>query len=574
MKLDFSNAFNALHRDCMLRAVKQRLPGLYSFCYSAYSRPSSLFFGDHIIMSSEGTQQGDPLGPLLFSNALHPLLESFESILSFSFLDDVTLGGPIDVVASDVQRIVDSGTPVGFHLNCSKCELAAHPSVTVSDPTLQSFCRVKVGEVTLLGVPLFAGKSLDEAWEKRCADLSRAVSRLCEVGAQEALLLLRASFSAPRVQYLMRCSPSVEHPALDRFDTLLRESVSKISNTGLSDLQWLQASLPINMGGLGIRRVASLALPAFLASAASTRTIQASILVNSQVEEDDCFTAFLAQWRVATCSEETPEPLPSRQSSWDRPLLQQDQQHVADELSSTEQRARWLAVCAPHSGDWLLALPLTSCGLRLDDEAVRIAVSLRLGVCLGAPHTCQCGAMVDARGIHGFVCKKAAGRIARHQNINDLVVRSLVSAGVPASKEPVGLLRTDGKRPDGMSLIPWEGGRMVVWDVTVVATQAESYVSGAAQGAGVVAEQAASRKRVKYSGLSDAYSFLPLAFENLGPMNEEAVLFLRDVGRRLTEASGDRRETFFLFQRISVAIQRFNSVLFQQSFVSVIEPDQ
>lgn len=113
-----------------------------------------------------------------------------------------------------------------------------------------------------------------------------------------------------------------------------------------------------------------------------------------------------------------------------------------------------------------------------------------------------------------------------------------------------------------------------MWDVTVVATQAESYVSSAAQGAGVVAEQAATRKRVKYSGLSDAYSFLPLAFENLGPMNEEAALFLRDVGRRLTEASGDRRETFFLFQRISVAIQRFNSVLFQQSFVSVIEPDQ
>ena len=98
---------------------------------------------------------------------------------------------------------------------------------------------------------------------------------------------------------------------------------------------------------------------------------------------------------------------------------------------------------------------------------------------------------------------------------------------------------------------------MVVWNVTAVATQAESYVSSAAQGAGVVAEQAATRKRMKYSGLSDAYSFLPLAFENLGPMNEEAVLFLRDVGRRLA----DRRETFFLFQRISVAIQRFISVV-------------
>ena len=36
-----------------------------------------------------------------------------------------------------------------------------------------------------------------------------------------------------------------------------------------------------------------------------------------------------------------------------------------------EQKARFLAVSAPHSGDWLLALPLASCGLRLDNEAAK-----------------------------------------------------------------------------------------------------------------------------------------------------------------------------------------------------------
>jgi len=41
---------------------------------------------------------------------------------------------------------------------------------------------------------------------------------------------------------------------------------------------------------------------------------------------------------------------------------------------------RYLASVAPHSGDWLLALPIANCGLRLEDEAVRVAVGMRLGL--------------------------------------------------------------------------------------------------------------------------------------------------------------------------------------------------
>jgi len=48
-------------------------------------------------------------------------------------------------------------------------------------------------------------------------------------------------------------------------------------------------------------------------------------------------------------------------------------------LNSTQDRASFLAASSQHSGDWLFALPIASCGLRLDDEAVRVAVGLRLG---------------------------------------------------------------------------------------------------------------------------------------------------------------------------------------------------
>jgi len=97
-----------------------------------------------------------------------------------------------------------------------------------------------------------------------------------------------------------------------------------------------------------------------------------------------------------------------------------------------------------------------------------VAVAIRLGLDLGAPHTCRCGALVDAHGQHGLVCKQAPSRIARHQQLNDLVTQALVLAGMAAMKKPVGLTRRDGKRPDGTTQIPRHSGKLLVWNVTVV----------------------------------------------------------------------------------------------------------
>ena len=102
--------------------------------------------------------------------------------------------------------------------------------------------------------------------------------------------------------------------------------------------------------------------------------------------------------------------------------------------------------------------------------------------------------------------------------LNDLVARAFVAAGVPVDKEPVGLVRQDGKRPDGLTLIPFEGGRSLTWDVTVVFTAADSYTDLAMQGPGCVAEIAASRKQAKYATLQSHYDFQLIAVETLGPI--------------------------------------------------------
>ena len=151
-----------------------------------------------------------------------------------------------------------------------------------------------------------------------------------------------------------------------------------------------------------------------------------------------------------------------------------------------------LAVSAPHAGDWLMALPVTSCGLRLDNESIRVAVGLRLGCVLCSAHRCSCGAVVSDRGIHGLSCRLAVGRLARHNAINDIIHRALGSAGVPAVLEPRGLTSSDERRPDGLTMIPWSEGRCLAWDATVSDSLADSHLNRTVHVAGAAAESVAN----------------------------------------------------------------------------------
>ena len=157
-------------------------------------------------------------------------------------------------------------------------------------------------------------------------------------------------------------------------------------------------------------------------------------------------------------------------------------------------KAILLAIKAANSSDWLFLFPISSCGLCMCDETIRVAVGLRLGLNLCEAHSCPCGALVSARGTHGLSCKRSAGRSTRYHQVNGLIWRALKRCDVPATKEPSGLLRDDGKRPDGLTLVLWQKGRCLTWDVTVVHPLAPSYLSATSPLPGSAEEAAATRK--------------------------------------------------------------------------------
>lgn len=68
-KTDFKNAFNTLYRDRMLSAVADNIHEYLPFLSQAYEKPSWLLFGEHLMFSQCGIQQGYPLGPLIISLA-------------------------------------------------------------------------------------------------------------------------------------------------------------------------------------------------------------------------------------------------------------------------------------------------------------------------------------------------------------------------------------------------------------------------------------------------------------------------------------------------------------------------
>ena len=118
--------------------------------------------------------------------------------------------------------------------------------------------------------------------------------------------------------------------------------------------------------------------------------------------------------------------------------------------------------------------------MRLDDKAVRVAIGLRLGLELcstsvplwspsgriGTPCICL---QKGRQRINSAPCSKRVG-----------IARAVLAAAIPNTKEPQGLCRSDGKRFDGLTLVLWQSGRSLVWDVTVVCRLVDSYVASAA----------------------------------------------------------------------------------------------
>ena len=82
----------------------------------------------------------------------------------------------------------------------------------------------------------------------------------------------------PKILFNLRTVETTNHAeVLQEYDRVTREGISRIIGVPLTDHQWLQANLPVSMGGLGLRTAEDHAPSAFASSYLSSQPLLRSL---------------------------------------------------------------------------------------------------------------------------------------------------------------------------------------------------------------------------------------------------------------------------------------------------------
>ena len=128
-----------------------------------------------------------------------------------------------------------------------------------------------------------------------------------------------------------------------------------------------------------------------------------------------------------------------------------------------------------------------------------------------------------------------------------------------APNEHYGLSRKDRKRPDGLTLTTWKNGKCLIWDFTCADTLCQSYVKQCSKEAGAAAEIREKIKISNYKELANDYWFVPVGAESFGSWGPEGHKLVKEIWGKVMEETGEKQSSFYIFQSISMAIQRGNA---------------
>ena len=144
--------------------------------------------------------------------------------------------------------------------------------------------------------------------------------------------------------------------------------------------------------------------------------------------------------------------------------------------------------------------------------------------------------------------------------MNNIIYRTLNTLNIPAILEPPpGISRSDGRKADGLTIMPWIKGKSLLWDATCTDTFCPSNINSTIRVAGSATEKAVRRKKYIYREMISNFHFVAFATETMGPWCEEGKELIEKLGSMLIKKTGDPKSKKYLKERISMAIQRGNA---------------
>ena len=580
--VDFSNAFNSIDRGHMFEEARARTPSISPWLECCYGSQPLLFLGEHTILSCCGVQQGDPLGPLGFALALHPIVERIKRevpglLLNSWYLDDGTLCGSPSDIHSALAIIEADGPSRGLFLNRNKSHLFIPAEASCDYSFFPPEIPVSNGGFRLLGSPFGPASFCTSLALKRVEKIRDTLDSLKSLqDSQIQSTLLRSCLALPKFSFALRtCAPQLIEPALTAFDGTMRDALSDIAGGPIPEWSWLKASLPVSMGGLGLRRALFYAPTAYIGSWQKCKPLISDILRHSPAPPSvfpGCVAALAAsagrpEWLSL---QDIDVPLTQRALSKSVDLALFDT--LLDSAPDSRSRALTLSCSIPHAGDWLNVIPSRALGLHFLDREFRVCLQywLDLPIFSETSKCSICHVAADLFGDHHVGCGGNGDRIFRHDSIRDAIFSAAQSAALAPRKEFPSLIPGCQSRPADVFLPHWDRGLPAALDISVISTLQQRTVQGAAETQGYALSVCEERKMAAHATSCRAVgvSFIPLAVESLGGWSELAAKSISRIGRLLGQRLGISPSitTRQLFQRCSVSLWRGNAALWLHRF--------
>ena len=206
--------------------------------------------------------------------------------------------------------------------------------------------------LTLLGAPLTEAAS-DAIMMEKLDALKLMGERLAMIDSHDALFLLKNCFAIPKLTYFLRTAPFFKKKdILHLYDEELKNALETILNVPLEGDAWIQCTLPVKKGGLGICKASEIALPAFLSSAHRAQIGKEAL----QLAHINKIKYELRQdaeiiWKESLNNDDLQNSTPTVQASWDAPLIDLTYNQLLTSQTRLVDRARLLAVAAEHASD-------------------------------------------------------------------------------------------------------------------------------------------------------------------------------------------------------------------------------
>ena len=166
------------------------------------------------------------------------------------YLDKVSVGWDVEDILHNLN-IIKITEVLGLSLNKQKSEIICLDP-TVRNAILYSLPSAKViapEKANLLGSPVGDVTSIDASIDEKIKVLCLMGNRFKHMSAHDSLILLRHSFTIPRLHYLLCSAPCFLSGELERHNATLRDILSMVTNTplGVNDPAWIKASLRVKL---------------------------------------------------------------------------------------------------------------------------------------------------------------------------------------------------------------------------------------------------------------------------------------------------------------------------------------